>query len=55
MSKAKSITTLIKELEAENASLKHLERVANQYCRLEFGCSQKKLLKLTSSKPGILP
>lgn len=50
MSKAKSITTLIKELEAENTSLKHLERIANQYCRLEFGCSQKelheKLLKL---------
>ena len=35
-SKPKSITELISELEAENEALKKLDKLANQYCKMEF-------------------
>ena len=37
MSKTKSITDLVQELQQENESLKGLEKLANQYCKQEFG------------------
>ena len=43
MSKTKSITDLVQELQRENESLKGLEKIANQYCRQEFGHTVKEL------------
>ena len=43
MSKNKSITELVQELQRENESLKGLEKIANQYCRQEFGHTVKEL------------
>lgn len=37
MSKNKSISDLITEIQQENESLKGLAKLANQYCRQEFG------------------
>ena len=41
MSKTKSITELIAELQAENESAKSLVRLFNQACRDEFGYDVK--------------
>lgn len=43
MSKTKSITELVQELQQENESLKGLEKIANQYCRQEFSHSVKEI------------
>ena len=43
MSKTKSITDLVQELQKENESLKGLEKLANQYCKQEFGHTVKEL------------
>lgn len=43
MSKSKSISDLILEIQQENESLKKLEKLANQYCRQEFGYNVKEL------------
>lgn len=43
MSKSKSITELVNELQAENEALKRLDRLANQYTKQEFGYSVKEL------------
>lgn len=43
MSKSKSITDLVTELQQENESLKGLERLANQYTKMEFQCTVKEL------------
>lgn len=43
MSKTKSITDLVQELQRENESLKGLEKIANQYCKQEFGHTVKEL------------
>ena len=43
MSRTKSITDLITDLQKENESLKKLEKIANQYTRMEFGYSVKDL------------
>lgn len=43
MSKTKSITDLVQELQQENESLKGLEKLANQYCKQEFGHTVKEL------------
>ncbi len=43
MSKSKSITDLVQELQQENESLKRLEKLANQYTKMEFGYSVKEL------------
>ena len=43
MSKTKSITDLVQELQQENESLKGLEKLANQYCKQEFGYNVKEL------------
>ena len=43
MSKTKSITDLVQELQQENESLKGLEKLANQYCKQEFGYTVKEL------------
>lgn len=43
MSKAKTITELVTDLQAENESLKRLERLANSYTKQEFGYSIKEL------------
>ena len=37
MSKTKSITDLVQELQQENESLKGLKKLAQQYCKQEFG------------------
>lgn len=42
-SKSKSITELVNDLQQENESLKRLEKIANQYTKLEFGYSVKEL------------
>ena len=43
MSKTKSITDLVQELQQENESLKGLKKLANQYCKQEFGYTVKEL------------
>jgi hypothetical protein len=43
MSKNKSISDLITEIQQENESLKGLAKLANQYCRQEFGYNVKEL------------
>lgn len=43
MSKTKSITDLVQEVQQENESLKRLEKLANQYCKQEFGYTVKEL------------
>ena len=43
MSKTKSITDLVTDLQQENESLKNLSRLANQYTRQEFGFSVREL------------
>ena len=43
MAKTKSITDLIMELQQENESLKGLAKIANQYCKQEFGYNVKEL------------
>ena len=43
MSKTKSITDLVNELQQENESLKRLERLANQYTKMEFQSTVKEL------------
>ena len=43
MSKTRSITDLVQELQQENESLKGLEKLANQYCKQEFGHTAKEL------------
>lgn len=43
MSKTKSITDLVLELQQENESLKGLKKIAEQYCRQEFGYTVKEL------------
>ena len=44
MSKTKSITDLVTDLQQENESLKNLSRLANQYTRQEFGFSVRELV-----------
>ena len=43
MSKTKSITDLVQELQQENESLKRLEKLAQQFCKSEFGYTIKEL------------
>ena len=43
MSKTKSITDLVQELQQENESLKGLKKLAQQYCKQEFGYTIKEL------------
>lgn len=43
MSKTKSITDLVQELQQENESLRGLEKIANLYCKQEFGHTVKEL------------
>lgn len=43
MSKNKSISDLITEIQQENESLKGLAKLANQYCRQEFGYNVKEI------------
>lgn len=43
MSKTKSITDYISELQRENESLKFLGKLATQYCKHEFGYTPKEL------------
>ncbi len=43
MSKTKSITDLVLELQQENESLKKLDKLAQQYCKQEFGYTVKEL------------
>lgn len=43
MSKTKSITDLVQELQQENESLKVLEKLAQQFCKQEFGHTIKEL------------
>ena len=43
MSRTKSITDLVQEVQQENESLKGLEKLANQYCKQEFGNTVKEL------------
>lgn len=43
MSKSKSITDLVQELQQKNESLKGLEKLAQQYCKMEFGYTIKEL------------
>lgn len=43
MSKVKSITTLIEELQTENEQLKKLGKLFNKACMDEFGYSVKEL------------
>ncbi|SFQ35957.1 hypothetical protein SAMN02910358_01750 [Lachnospiraceae bacterium XBB1006] len=46
MSKTKSITELVEELQNENESLKMLAKLANQYCKSEFGYDVRQLHQL---------
>ncbi len=48
MSKTKSITDLVTELQQENESLRSLSRLANQYTRQEFGYSVRELHEIIS-------
>lgn len=50
MSKTKSITDLIMELQQENESLKGLAKIANQYCKMEFGYNVKELHELIAKQ-----
>ena len=43
MSRQRSISELVTELQDENESLKRLERLANTYTKQEFGYSIKEL------------
>lgn len=43
MSKTKSITDLVLELQQENESLKGLKKIAEQYCKQEFNHTVKEL------------
>lgn len=42
-SKAKSISDLVNDLQKENEALKKLDKIANQYTKMEFGYSVKEL------------
>lgn len=46
MAKQKSISDLVIELQKENESLKHLHRLANKFCKQEFGYNIVELHKI---------